>query len=281
MREDCTQLELNIISAQDLKEINLFGRMRTYGVAWIDFEDKLMTQIDRTGGANPTWNDKFIFRVEEQFLRSETSSLMVEIYCVGCLGDTLVGTVRVLLSNFLKGYGSKYFSGMSFSALQIRRPSGRPQGILNLGIMILDGLDFQRMNRFSPSSWGAVGYRDLMGNPIQPMPSFVDKLLSIKPTNIDAQQQQSRRPGLNNIPCKEEGTDHEKQKGGDEIFEKKEKKKAVGCYHILMAPKLKRNKVGLRNGSAKNHVCPPDSILCAKEDQDPALAYNKPIAVHP
>lgn len=268
MGEACTQLELNIISAQDLKEINLFGRMQTYGVAWINFEDKPKTQIDRIGGANPTWNDKLIFRVEERFLHSETSALMVEIYCVGYLRDTLVGTVRVLISNLLKGYGSKDFSGMTFSALQIRRPSGRPQGILNLGSMILDGLDLERMNRFSPLRRG-VRYRDLMGNSVQPMPSFVDKLFSIKPNNIDAQEQQSLSQDLNNIPSKEEGTYHEKQKDGDEIFEKKE---PVGCCLFLMAPKLERN------DAAKIHLSPSDSILCAMEEQDTALPYNKPIA---
>jgi hypothetical protein len=124
MGEAYTQLELNIISAQDLKKIHLFGMMQTYGVVWINFEKKLTTQIDKTGGANPTWNDKAIFRVEERFLRSETSALMMEIYCVGCLRDTLVGTVRVFLSNLLKGYGSKDFRSivllvvhMAFSTL--------------------------------------------------------------------------------------------------------------------------------------------------------------------
>jgi len=71
----------------------------------------------------------------------------------------------------------------------------------------------------------------------------------------------------------------------DEMVDKKEKKKPVGCYQILMAPKLKRNKVGLRNGAAKVHRSPSDSNLCANENQDsapvnrdPALVYTKAIA---
>lgn len=154
MGEAYAQLELNIISAQDLKEMHLFGIMQTYGVVWINFEKKLTTQIDRTGGTNPTWNDKAIFRVEESFLRCETSAVMMEIYSVGCLRDTLLGTVRVLLSTLLKGYGSTDFSGMSFLALQVCHPSGHPQGILNLGTMILDGVDLHRMNRFIPATGG-------------------------------------------------------------------------------------------------------------------------------
>ena len=121
------------------------------------------------------------------------------------------------------------------------------------------------MNRFSPSRRG-VGYRDLMGSSIQPMPSFVDKLLPTKPNNIDAQEQQPLCQDLNKIPSKEEGTYQEKQKDGDEIFEKKE---PVGCCLFLMAPKLKRNE------AAKIHLRPSDSILCAMEEQDPALPYKR------
>lgn len=57
----------------------------------------------------------------------------------------------------------------------------------------------------------------------------------------------------------------------------KEKKKVVGCYQILMAPKLKRNKIGLRNGASKIRISPSNSNICAKEDQDPDLVYNKAI----
>lgn len=274
MEEADTQLELNIISAQDLKEVHCFGMMQTYCVVWINFEKKVTTQIDRIGGANPTWNDKVIFRVEDHFLRSETSAVMVEIYCVGCLRDTLIGTVRVLLSTFLKGYGSTDFSGVSFSAQQVRRPSGRrPQGILNLGTVILDGVDFHRMSRFNPATGGAVDFRDLMGNPVQPRASFVKKFLFIKPNNVVvvAQEQHARCQGFNNLACKEEGRDQEKRKNGDKMAGKKEKKKPVGCYQILMASKLKKSKVGLRNGAAKIHLSPSDSNFCVKGDQDPAL----------
>jgi hypothetical protein len=67
------------------------------------------------------------------------------------------------------------------------------------------------------------------------------KLLSIKPNNVvDAQEQQSRCQDFNSSACKEQGKDQEKQKDGGEMVEK-EKKKVVGCYQILMAPKLKRN----------------------------------------
>jgi hypothetical protein len=58
-----------------------------------------------------------------------------------------------------------------------------PHGILNLATMILDGLDLHGMNRFIFLIGGAVGYRDLMGNPVQPRTSFVEKFMFINLIN--------------------------------------------------------------------------------------------------
>lgn len=45
--------------------------------------------------------------------------------------------------------------------MQVRRPSGRPQGILNIGVALLDG-SIRSMPLYSNVSGSAVGYRDLM-----------------------------------------------------------------------------------------------------------------------
>ncbi|KAF8379639.1 hypothetical protein HHK36_029082 [Tetracentron sinense] len=154
-------LEINLISAQGLKppSANL-RRMQTYALAWVDSSTKLRTRIDRIGGENPTWNDKFIFRVSADFLSNDTSAVSVEIYAVGYLKDPLIGTVRFLISNCLSAAFS-FTSGIgtpSFTALQIRRPSGRFHGVLNLGVMVINGSDFAALTEIS-----AIGYRDLMG----------------------------------------------------------------------------------------------------------------------
>ena len=81
-----------------------------------------------------------------------------------------------------------------------------PHVIPNLTTMILDGLDLHRMNRLILSIGGAAGYRDLMGNPVQPRTSFVEKFMFIKTDNINAQEQQSCCQEFNNIACKKEGT---------------------------------------------------------------------------
>lgn len=164
-------LELNIISAQDLAPVS--RKMKTYAVAWVHSERKLTTRVDYTGGANPTWNDKFVFRVSEDFLYADTSAVVVEIYALHWFRDVHVGTIRVLISNLIPpnrrpGYRSndEYRRtpppGMRFVALQVRRPSGRPQGILNIGVGILDG-SMRSMPLYTNMDSSAVGYRDLLG----------------------------------------------------------------------------------------------------------------------
>ncbi|KAI4371917.1 hypothetical protein MLD38_010212 [Melastoma candidum] len=135
-------LELHIISAQDLSRVS--RSMRTYAVTWIHPDRKLSTRVDTQGKSEPSWNDRFIFKVDNDFLCSETSAITIEIYSVHWLKDILVGTVRVIVDNLLP-VGSSHSSrrqrnvGMQFAALQVRRPSGRPQGILNVGVAMLDG----------------------------------------------------------------------------------------------------------------------------------------------
>ncbi|KAL5727229.1 hypothetical protein ACHQM5_000448 [Ranunculus cassubicifolius] len=156
-------LEINLISAQGLKppSANL-RRMQAYAVTWIDPACKLRTKIDRIGGENPTWNDKFLFRVTGEFLSSETSAVTIEIYSVGYLKDPLIGTVRFLIRSSLSSEVASPATGVgfgsaSFSAVQVRRPSGRFQGLLNIGSMVINASDIPILSGVS-----AAGYRDLM-----------------------------------------------------------------------------------------------------------------------
>ncbi|KAF5187096.1 Calcium-dependent lipid-binding (CaLB domain) family protein [Thalictrum thalictroides] len=154
-------LEINVISAQDLALIS--RNMRTYAIAWVHPKRKLSTRVDSKNSNNPSWNDKFVFRVDESFLRSDTAAVMIEIYAVKWFRDVRVGSVNVLVGNLLPpNQAQPHNPGMRFVALQVRRPSGRPQGILNIGVALLDG-HMRSMPLYTQLSASAVGYRDLMG----------------------------------------------------------------------------------------------------------------------
>ncbi|XP_022722759.1 uncharacterized protein LOC111279947 [Durio zibethinus] len=159
-------LELNVISAQDLEPV-CRRRMRTYAVAWVHRERKLSTRIDTQGHTNPTWNDKFVFRVDDEFLNGDTSAVMIEIYAVHWFRDILVGTIRAIVGNVIPPitrprHRHEVQLGMRFVALQVRRPSGRPQGILNIGVALLDS-SMRSMPLYLQMGSSAVGYRHLMG----------------------------------------------------------------------------------------------------------------------
>ncbi|XP_010463915.1 PREDICTED: uncharacterized protein LOC104744544 [Camelina sativa] len=143
----CPVLEINLISAQDLAPVS--RNMKTYSVAWINTDPmrKLTTRVDQSNRANPIWNEKFVFRVNDKILDADASAIVIEIYAAAWAKDALVGTVNVLLSDLFapwSGFGDGDDGGggnnnMRLVTLQIRRPSGRLQGFLRLGVALLDG----------------------------------------------------------------------------------------------------------------------------------------------
>lgn len=158
----CYQLlELNVISAQDLARV---GRsMRTYAVAWIDPDRKFSTRVDSQGGTNPNWNDKFIFKVDEDFLNDVESIITIDIYTLHWFRDMHVGTAHVLSGDLFppssrhQPQRNAYKStGLRFMGLQVQRPSGRPKGTLNIGAAIIDS-SMRSMPLYTNNS-SAIGY---------------------------------------------------------------------------------------------------------------------------
>ncbi|KAL3520608.1 hypothetical protein ACH5RR_018757 [Cinchona calisaya] len=126
-------LDISLISAQDLAPVS--KSMRSYAIIWIHPSRKLTTRVDQQGHKNPLWNDRFAFRVDSEFLSSDQAAITVEIYTVSWFRDVIVGTVRVLISDLITPSAR---SSTRYVALQIRRPSGNPQGILNMGVALMD-----------------------------------------------------------------------------------------------------------------------------------------------
>ncbi|XP_065853692.1 uncharacterized protein [Euphorbia lathyris] len=174
-------LEINVISAQDLAPVS--KSMRTYAIVWVHSERKLTTRIDQTGNTNPQWNEKFVFRVDDTFLNSDTSAIMIEIYAAAWLRDVQIGSVRVLISNLFPSAPTNN-SKMRFVALQIRRPSGRPQGILNMGVQLLDST-MRSMPLYTDLSASAVGVHDLIDAKANNKQSMEEKTAQLRRTRSE------------------------------------------------------------------------------------------------
>lgn len=156
-------LEVTVISAQDLhrRRWRLGRRVRAYAVAWADARQKLRTGVDHAGGAVPTWNDRFLFRVDGAFLRSDTAAVTVEVRGAGGLGaDPVLGVTRIVVSTFVRPGGGR--GGPQVAALQLRRPrSLRPQGIVNVAVALLDAARAPPLYGV-PGSPDAVAVKDLV-----------------------------------------------------------------------------------------------------------------------
>jgi Ca2+-dependent lipid-binding protein len=94
------ELEVTIISAQDLKNASTFGKMTPYAVAWVYSNMKVYTPIDPKGSVNPTWNAPLKLIVEQRILEQPNATLNVDIYSYGSFSNKHVGSCSVPLSHF-------------------------------------------------------------------------------------------------------------------------------------------------------------------------------------
>ncbi|KAL2339045.1 hypothetical protein Fmac_013491 [Flemingia macrophylla] len=128
-------LELNLGSAKDLKDANLFSKMDVYAVVSLSGDQKIKTPVDRNGGTNPTWNFPLKFTFQESLARQNRLTLQIKLRCERTLAaDKDVGEVHVPLRELLDQPGDgKSFQHVSY---QVRKPSGKPKGALNFSYKI-------------------------------------------------------------------------------------------------------------------------------------------------
>ncbi|KAK7269158.1 hypothetical protein RIF29_21874 [Crotalaria pallida] len=249
-------LEINLISAQDLAPI--CKSIKAYAVAWVHPERKLTTQIDPDGHNNPTWNEKFVFRVDDEFLNAEDSAIMIEIYASAWLRDVLIGTVGVLMSNLLPPAtraNSRKASKVRFVALQVRKPSGRPEGILNIGVNLVDAT-MRSMPMYSELSASEVGYWDPKKHKTNQTPhqqyskessnAYDSKLLTLQ--RSQSEKNESTITDYSYNPSKVHTYGYEEGQGGDSE---------------LGVPITKKGKIVNANGSLCSDVGPSPSVVAA------------------
>uniref|UniRef100_A0ACD5YW59 Uncharacterized protein n=1 Tax=Avena sativa TaxID=4498 RepID=A0ACD5YW59_AVESA len=161
-------LEVTVISAQDLHRRQLGRRVRAYAVAWTDgAARKLRTDVDLAGGSDPTWNDRFLFRVDAEFLRSETAAVAVEVRAARRLGaDAVLGRTRIVVSTFVRPSQSAAApAARQVAALQLRRPRTlRPQGMVNVAVAMLGDAQARAVAPIyrAPGSPDAFAVKDLV-----------------------------------------------------------------------------------------------------------------------
>uniref|UniRef100_A0A453AR17 C2 domain-containing protein n=1 Tax=Aegilops tauschii subsp. strangulata TaxID=200361 RepID=A0A453AR17_AEGTS len=121
-------LEVTLLSAKDLKSVNLITRMEVYAVATISGDPitRQCTPPDPHGGRNPTWNATLQFAVPPTAEEATGGCLHILLRVERIFGgDRDVGEVIVPLSEILSGvgHGADYgaHSMPQFASYQIRK----------------------------------------------------------------------------------------------------------------------------------------------------------------
>ncbi|KAL1806665.1 hypothetical protein ACET3Z_029733 [Daucus carota] len=124
-------LDLKIISAKGLKNVNFISKVEVYAVVSIAGGDprvKQRTPTDREGGVNPAWNFPMKFTIDEAAAQQNRLTLVISLRAERALGDRDVGEVRVPIKEII-GDGSN--KSVQFVRYQVRKPSGKAKGELN------------------------------------------------------------------------------------------------------------------------------------------------------
>lgn len=72
-------LEVIVLAAEDLKNVNMVGKMSVYVVAWVEPHLKRSTCVQHKTGRNAVWNDALLIPVTDAILRHPHSALTVQV----------------------------------------------------------------------------------------------------------------------------------------------------------------------------------------------------------
>ncbi|CAI8593764.1 unnamed protein product [Vicia faba] len=126
-------LDLNLTSAKSLKNVNWrYGPNKPYAVVWVDQANKFTTNVDSNGDTEAEWNQPLILPLPLKPL--EDLTLYIDIVHAGFEEDTkkLIGSARLNLVDVLDvGIGERVSR-----TLTLKRPSGRPQGKVDVKVGI-------------------------------------------------------------------------------------------------------------------------------------------------
>lgn len=129
------ELEVTISSAKDLKNVNWrYGPTKPYAVVWVDPNRKVSTKVDQEGDTCAHWDETLAVPLPGPFVDKD-ATLSIDIVHLGDDEDTkkLIGSARLKLIEVLDEAG---LGEPLKRSLTLKRPSGRPQGKLDVKVTI-------------------------------------------------------------------------------------------------------------------------------------------------
>ncbi|XP_057953219.1 protein SRC2 homolog [Malania oleifera] len=126
-------LDITIVSAKHLKNVNWrHGDLKPYAIFWLDPDHRIATKPDDAGSTRPVWNERFTVPIATPL---QDSLLTLEIFHSkpSETPKPLVGTLRSPLTDLL---GLDEAASNPIRTLELRRPSGRPQGKIRIKLTL-------------------------------------------------------------------------------------------------------------------------------------------------
>jgi len=152
------EVEVTVGSARDLKNVNWrHGDLRPYAVAWVDSGTRCSTRVDLDGGENPAWDEKVLVPLPPA---SRLDDAVLHVDVVHANADEgvkpLVGSARLPLRDVLDEAG---LGGKAARTLRLKRPSGRPQGRLDVRVAVKEPARYYDPYP-APGGYAQTGTRD-------------------------------------------------------------------------------------------------------------------------
>ncbi|KAL5564194.1 hypothetical protein UlMin_027358 [Ulmus minor] len=131
---ECILLDLTLISATDLKDVNILSKMDVCAVVSISGESKWKqkTPVDKYSGPNPQWNYPMKFTIVESAVQQNQLTLKIKLMSDRSLGDREIGEVHVPIKELLKNLGGH--KSEKRSSYSVRLPNGKPKGTVNFAV---------------------------------------------------------------------------------------------------------------------------------------------------
>ncbi|AES65149.1 protein SRC2 [Medicago truncatula] len=132
-------LELNMISAKDLKDVNIFPQISVYAIVSIlgdPLDPQITTHIHCHARRNATWNIPIKFAVKESLVYHNRLSLEIKLISYRkFLPRSTIGKVRIPLLGLLD---NSAYAGHPFSYQVRKKRSGKSKGTINLSYKLCD-----------------------------------------------------------------------------------------------------------------------------------------------
>ncbi|KAJ8572879.1 hypothetical protein K7X08_009390 [Anisodus acutangulus] len=121
-------LDIKVISAENIKNVNTFSKMDVYAEVSISTKSpKQKTFVDKNSGTNPKWNHSMKFILDESSLAKPGLYLIIRLKSERTLGDKEIGEVSVPIHDMFNQSTSEG-TAERFVEYPVITESGKPKG---------------------------------------------------------------------------------------------------------------------------------------------------------